>query len=93
MFYQTIHENKLIGGYLSRYPENALTTVKKIKNYIEKDDVSHLQSTLKSLNITYIVRYNDYIVSDSQWSKILILLNTSKVYSSYYHSVYSIQSS
>jgi len=43
------------------------------------------------MNITYIFLYNDYIMSDPQWSKILLLLNTSKVYSSYYHFVYNIQ--
>lgn len=70
MFYQTIHENRLIGGYISRYLSEALVSLKQIKDYIEKNDSYSLYRTFKALNTKYVILYHNYVIFDRGWLKL-----------------------
>ena len=60
LYYQTLHENKLIGGYLSRYPSESLTSLNQIEREIENKNTTSLNSMFKNLEVDYIVVYKDY---------------------------------
>ena len=88
MYYQTIHENRLIGGYISRYPSTALTTMKSIEDYVKNSYRGELKEILRNLNLKYIILYKDYVTQDPKYLKILEAVKPLEIYSSPHHSVY-----
>jgi len=91
LYYQTLHENKLIGGYLSRYPSESLTSLNQIEREIENKNTTSLNSMFKNLEVDYIVVYKDYQTKKNEkWQQILSLLDIRRIYEDNFHSIYKI---
>jgi hypothetical protein len=88
MYYQTLHENKLVGGYISRHPKTSLITLSKIKNELEKDNRDTVSTILSEINVTYVVIYNDYLKDAHKWYKITHLNELKERYDDSLHIVF-----
>jgi hypothetical protein len=76
MYLQTIHEKKMLDGYISRRENESLYSIVKLKTFIREEDVIRLISFLKEQNTRYIIYYK-FLRGEAysnEFSKILSLL-------------------
>jgi hypothetical protein len=76
MYLQTMHEKKMLDGYISRRENESLYSIVKLKTFIREEDVIRLISFLKEQNTRYIIYYK-FLRGEAysnEFSKILSLL-------------------
>lgn len=76
MYLQTIHNQKMLDGYISRRENESLYSIVKLKTFIREEDIVGLINFLKEQNTRYIIYYK-FLRGEAyshEFSKILSLL-------------------
>jgi hypothetical protein len=73
MYFQTIHQKKIIDGYISRIPLEFKETLKLIEILVSDGKKEELEKLLKQLNVKYIIVNYNYAHQDYDFSLLNIL--------------------
>jgi hypothetical protein len=60
LFYQTIHEKKMIDGHVSRIPNTSLLFIEKLSRIAKEENFSEFYKIAKDLRLKYIIAYPIY---------------------------------
>ncbi len=91
LYWQTVHEKRIIGGYVSRTPTGALETISRLKNASREGDSETVRYILSQLDVGHIIEFKYRPVrEETDLSRVPELVGTETVYSSRFVEIHNI---
>jgi len=81
MYLQTIHDHKMLDGFISRIPPFSETTLNEVEVAIKNGDVNSLKSIFRKNNVKYIIINQNYMPPfyDISLASVVEILNLTEV--------------